>query len=294
MKRIIWVITAAAIVLSLSVGVLNFGAARRAEAEAVELARRIEKLDAEIRRARQQLADSVGEGEDLGGALRQTVAQKEKSTPAPELAPPLRPLGDLMQADPAMNALVKQWLRAELMLYGRRFYAKAGLSPAQIEKLQDLKLDAELEKIDLYATAKSQGLADNDPVLAKARKDADGRLRSAEKELLGEATFEEMRRAERQLPLTNFVMQVARLAPIEEPLTPAQCDQLLDTLINASSQHQKGGVPDLSTVDPKIVTQQMAKILTPVQFTALRTLTNHIELQKFNSQFFQEKKAAAK
>ena len=296
MKRMIWVITAAAIVLSLSVTAVDFGAARRTRAEAAELTRRSEKLEAEIRQARQQLADRMREGEDLGAALRQAVAQKEKPSPGlasiAESIPPRRPVGELMQVDPAINALVKQSLRAELMLYGGRFYAKARLSPAQIERLQDLKLDAELGKIDLYATAKSQGLADNDPALARMRKEAQERLESAEKELLGDAAFAELKRSESQQPLTNFVMQVARLAPIEEPLTPAQCDQLIDALSNASSQFQKGGAPELSTMDPTVVLQQAAQILTPVQFAALRTIANHIELQQLNRQFFRQKKQA--
>jgi hypothetical protein len=299
MKRIILVTTVALVSVGLIVAALKYRSARHAHDLASTRSDQGKGLDAEIAKTRDYLATRIHKAEEMQVALQQAQHQKVPTakTLAESKAPaqPRRDMADLMETNPSLRALFRQSFRANLGLQFQPFYDRAHLSPEQIEKFESLMTDAEQDKIDLRAAAKTQGLATNDPSLAKMRQQAYEKLQSAQKEILGDAGYQELQRYDRLQPLLGFTTSFGSLvAQTGNPLTASQCDLLLDVLSNASSQYQSGGRADLTTIDSKHVLQQAELILTPIQFAALQANANMIELTKLRAQFFQQKKAAAK
>lgn len=297
MKRPLWIALGLVAAVSLVVAGWSFRSAQRARAAEAELARDRRALDTESAQLHRQLAARREEMERLSTALREDRTPPGTPSPAPAApasAAPRRELADLLQADPALRALFRQSTRAELAMRFRPLYLHAQLSPAQIEKFEELMTDAEQGRLDLQAAAKAQGLAANDPALAGLRRSAADELARAQRETLGEEGFQVLQRVDRQEGMVQLLTQVARLAPVEQPLTPTQYQQLLDRFTQASSRYQKGGPVVISELDPEQVTQLSRQVLTPEQFAAMRTQTTHLELQRFMTQFYREKKAAAK
>jgi hypothetical protein len=305
MKRIIWLVTGIAVSISLIVAVLSLRTAQRSLSVASELANQNKRLAAEIADASQRLAARIRDEETLRSSLQQAQSQKEQLSSAGDakalatskapVQPPRRDLADLMEANPALRTLFKQSFRANLGLRFLSWYKKAHVSPEQIERFEVLMTDAEQDKVDLQAAAKTQGLMANDPSLANVRQQAAEKLRKAQKEILGDASYQSLLQDGRLRPLEGFTMSFASLvAYAGTPVSAPQIDQLLDVLGNASSQYQTGGRANLSTIDTKRMLQQAEPILTPVQYAALKANTNHIELSKLSDQFYQQKKAAAK
>ena len=299
MKRFIWVVTGVVASVSVVVAVLGFRSAQRFRRAASELANHNKQLDGEIADARQRLAARTEDEETLRSSLQQAQAEKLSSAPAsnaqPASPPPRRDLADLMEANPALRTLFKQSFRASLGLRFQPLYDRAHPSPEQIDRFEALITDAEQDKLDLQAAAKTQGLVANDPSLAKLRQQAAEKLRSAQKEILGDAGYQELQRYNRQQPLLEFTGTLAYLvAPTGTPLTAPQCDQLLEVLSNASSQYQTGGRANLNTIDSKRALQEAEQILTPIQFAAAQANANIVEIVKLQDKFYQQKKAAAK
>jgi hypothetical protein len=204
-------------------------------------------------------------------------------------------LSDLLEKNPDLRALFKQSFKANLAPSYQSMYASAHLSPEQIDRFEELMTEAEQDRLDLQAAAKTQGLATNDPTLAKTRQQAEEKLQSAQREILGDTGYQELERWNRQRPLRGFTSLLANLvAPSGEPLTAPQCDQLLDILSRTSSQYQAGGQADILTVDSKLAVQEAKPLLTPIQFSALQANANIVELKKLQDQFFRQKKTAAK
>ena len=155
--------------------------------------------------------------------------------------------------------------------------------------------EAEEDRLDVQTTTKAQGLAQNDPAFAKMRQQAEEKLQSAQKEILGDAGYLSLQQYNRLQPLLVFTTSVASdLAYAGNPLSAPQVDLLLDVLGNASNQYQTGGRADPVTVDSKRVLQQAEQTLTPIQFAAVQATTNQIELMKLQKQFYQQKKTDVK
>lgn len=305
MKRIIWLITCVVVSVGLVVTVRAFRSAQHSRVLVSEFESQSKKLDAEIHAAREQLATHTHTAEVLLADLQQAQNQKEKlgslaiATPPPVskglTATSRRELSDLLEKNPDLRALFKQSFKANLAPSYQSLYTKAHLSPQQIDNFEEFMTEAEQDRLDLLAAAKTQGLAANDPALAQMRQQADEKLQSAQKEILGDAGYQELQRFNRQRPLRNFTASLAGLvAQSGEPLAAPQCDQLLDILSSTSHQYLTGGRAELMTVDPKIVIQEAKPILTQVQFSALQANANFLELMKLSVQFYQQKKAAAK
>jgi len=305
MKRLIWILTGIAISASLIVAIVSFRSAQRSGTAASELANHNKHLAAEIADALQRLALRTQDEEALRLSLQQARSKKEQSSPAAgaksqaastaPLEPPRRDLADLMDANPALRTLFKQSVRANLGMQYLPWYGRAHLSSVQIEKFEDLMTEAEQDRLDVQTESRAQGLAPNDPAVAKMQQQAEKKLQSAQKEILGDAGYLSLQQYNRLQPLVGFTTSVASdLAYAGNPLSAPQVDLLLDVLGNASNQYQTGGRADPVTVDSKRVLQQAEQTLTPIQFAAVQATTNQIELMKLQKQFYQQKKTDVK
>jgi len=296
MKRFIWIVTGITVSASLIAAMLSFRSAQRSGIAASELANHNKHLAVEIDDARQRLAARTHDVETL---LQQVQSLKEPLVSAgpakPQLQPPRRELADLMEANPALRTLFRQSFRANLGMQFLPWYNRAHLSSEQTEKFEALLTDAEQDRLDLEAAAKTQGLAVDDPSLESVRKQANEKMQSAFKEILGDASLQSLHQYTRLQPLQGFTMGFARqLARAGNPLSTPQVDQLLDALGHSSNQYQTGGRVGLTTIDSKRMLQQAERILTPIQFAALQANANQIELVKLQKQFYQQKKTDAK
>jgi len=296
MKRFIWIVTGITVSASLIAAMLSFRSAQRSGIAASELANHNKHLSVEIDDARQRLAARTHDVETL---LQQVQSLKEPLVSAgpakPQLQPPRRELADLMEANPALRTLFRQSFRANLGMQFLPWYNRAHLSSEQTEKFEALLTDAEQDRLDLEAAAKTQGLAVDDPSLESVRKQANEKSQSAFKEILGDAGLQSLYQYTRLQPLQGFTMGFARqLARAGNPLSTPQVDQLLDALGNSSNRYQTGGRVGLATIDSKRALQQAELILTPSQFEAFQANANEIELMKLQKQFYQQKKTDAK
>jgi len=155
--------------------------------------------------------------------------------------------------------------------------------------------EAEQDKLDLNASAKAQGLAAGDPALKKMWQQNDEKLRSAQKEILGETGYQELQRYNRQEPLLSFTTMFALLtSETSTPFTSSQSGKLLNALSTASPSYQNGGNADLTTIDIPSALAQAKQVLSPNQYAALETNFSGLELWKLKEQYYQQKKSAAK
>jgi hypothetical protein len=293
MKRTIWISAAVLIAASLFIAVRSFRIARDSRTLETELYEKGRSLGEQIATTRVQLATLQNPASSL-----QAEAQKDKVTPSPAAIrkpTPRRDLADLMETNPALSALFQQSFRSNLGLRFRPFYSSAQLSPEQISKFEELMTEAEQDKLDLNASAKAQGLAAGDPALKKMWQQNDEKLRSAQKEILGETGYQELQRYNRQEPLLSFTTMFALLtSETSTPFTSSQSGKLLNALSTASPSYQNGGNADLTTIDIPSALAQAKQVLSPNQYAALETNFSGLELWKLKEQYYQQKKSAAK
>jgi hypothetical protein len=138
-------------------------------------------------------------------------------------------------------------LRARGQLDGRysALFARLRLSPAQLERLQQLLVDKQNTSRDVAAAMRSQGLstrrenADQMRSLVQtANAEIDNQIRSE----LGEAVFSQYQEYERTQPQRNFVDRVQqRLSYTSESLNEQQASSLVAILAQTSSSQTNPG-----------------------------------------------------
>jgi hypothetical protein len=135
------------------------------------------------------------------------------------------------------------------------FYRTAGLTPAQIETLEN-QTNAQWVQTAMVA---GNGVHPGDPQLP------DDQL----KEILGDQgfqRFQEFKRVQQLQGLINDASSMSSAAPI----TGAQADQLTTIIANASSSYQGGGNANPGTVDWNQVLVQSQGVLTEPQLASIR------------------------
>jgi len=294
MKRIVWISVTVLVAASLFIAIQLFFTARNARSLATELHNKDNRLTEQIIAARARLAAATRESVPPPPAQARTNTATPHPTATAKPAP-RRDLADLMEANPALRRLFQQSFRANLGLRFRPFYNVAQLSPEEIDKFEALMTEAEQDKLDLPASAKTQGLGANDPALKKMWQQNDEKLQNTQKEILGEAGYQELQRYNRQEPLLYFNTMLAFLASeTSTPLTASQCEKLQKVLSDASPTYQNGGKADLSTIDIPLAMVQAKQVLSPNQYAALDADFSGVVLCKLMDQFYQQKAATAK
>jgi hypothetical protein len=184
-------------------------------------------------------------------------------------------------------------LRARGQLDGRyaALFAKLRLSPAQLERLQQLLVDKQNTSRDVAAAMRSQGLstrrenADQMRSLVQtANAEIDNQIRSE----LGEAVYAQYQDYERTQPQRNFVDRVQqRLSYTGEALSEQQASSLVSVLAQASpaevSQPNRGplgfrgGGGNVTLTDASVA--QASAFLSGSQVKALQELQREQQAQ---------------
>ena len=156
-------------------------------------------------------------------------------------------------------------------------------------------IDAEQDRIDLESAAAAQGLKNNDPQIAKMRQQLQDKLQVAQKDVLGDAGYQELERLQRMQPVSYLPSQTAGLVDYtSDPLTVAQEQRLLEAVAASSSTFQKGGKADYSSVDWSLALPKAQALLTPSQYAAFKAYAQGGETSLLLKQFVQEQKTATK
>ena len=125
---------------------------------------------------------------------------------------------------------------------------------------------------DLNAAAQAQGFDVNDPAIVKLRGELYSSYEKAQRELLGEAGYRELKEFERTSSARDRIGSLAGLAAVSGvALTPVQIDQLLRAFADASPAYRKGGSASIADLDWTALEAAMGTILSAEQRTLFAT-----------------------
>jgi len=259
--------------------------ARRAEATAAAMAESQSSLDASIKAARGRMAASRQKEAVLRAALK--AAQVRQSTASTVRKTPAGPnRAALIATNPKVRAAYVRSFRANLTMKFLPLYHKLALSPAQIEKFEDLMTESEQEKLDLQAAAQSQGLAVSDPAMAALQQQQNEQLCGGEVELLGNAGYQELQQFDRIQPLEDPITRMAYAVAETAPITQSQVDQLLNVLANASGKFQAGGPADPISIDWPTALPQAGQILNVTQYANFKAAAQIAQVMALVNQYY--------
>ena len=253
----------------------GFRQARLEEAALTAIARNQAALDRSERQARET-------------AAARPAAPADAAKPATSGKPPSLP--SLLAADPKLMALYLKSFRAALPDRYGATYARIHLSPAVIDKFEEITTAQEGENMDLKAAAEAQGLTADDPGIAAMQRQANLDYRAQVTALAVEAGINPTQvKGENRLAtsdLQNLMGSLATTVALSPtPMTYAQLGQLGPILAAASPSFQSGGSIDRFTLDWDKALADASAVLPPVQLDGLRVMGNVFKVQAEAKQF---------
>jgi hypothetical protein len=260
-----------------AVGFHQAARARQASTAQLALASQQSGSRAEIARAEQELADweqARPQLEKEAASLRAIVIVNPRAAPGEEEA-------KKEQASVLNQEERARGYRSRLVAEYAPFYLKLGLNPEQIDRFETILTDRWQSMEDIAAVAKAQGADGQDSSVEKLREQAEVNMRQAEKALLSETGYRQLREYERTLPVRALTASLAeRLYYTEAPLNGAQAEKLTQILAESSQSYGEGIAADPEEIDwPKAMSQAQG-VLTPVQLAALEDKRQAIKWQK--------------
>ena len=283
-KAVIIVTAGVIVAVAARVTVDNARRASDSESALAAIARKVAGVDTEIRRMEGRLAAAEKDQTNLQSTLdglKKSVAAVVKS----QAAAPARK----QSADAALQALqqkirdfrndpkeqLRQLAARRLALgsiYGPLFRSLS-LSPAQSERFLDVTLKGEERQMDLSAVMRSQGLSEDDPMVAKLRGESDAGLQAALRELLGEAGYRQAQDYGRTSVVRELVSGLAGAAAVAGvPINAQQAEQLTYLLANASSRYRSGGPAEVAEIEWDKIDTPARAILSESQLTLFKTV----------------------
>lgn len=218
------------------------------------------------------------------------AATYAEARPAPA-APgsPARNYAAMMET-PEMQQLIALRARGQLDSRYADLFAKLRLSPAQLQRLQQLLADKQNTTRDVMAAMRSQGLStrrDNAEQTRSLIQDANAEIDAQIRAELGEAVFAQYQEYERTQPQRALVNRVSqRLSYSGEPLSEQQAAGLVSLFAEiapAPVQTPRGPLPGPGFAGTASLTDEAlaraATMLTPTQLAALRQLHQEQEAQ---------------
>lgn len=234
----------------------------------------------------QRLARARSESEKVRGTLAElekaaSAARKPGQVPSIESAGRPEPPKDfsklVKQATVGLDRPESQvrWF-ASRRTATRRLYAPLfrglNLDDAQREAFVAHKAKLDESNSDLNAAAHAQGFDINDPAIVKLRGEFYSSYEKAQRELLGETGYRELKEFERTSGARDRVGNLAGLAAVSGlALTPVQADQLVRAIAEASPAYRKGGNASIVDLDWPALEAAMGTILSAEQRTLFAT-----------------------
>jgi hypothetical protein len=245
----------------------NFRSARAIEATRSRVVAQRIRLDGEIEVAQERLM-----------AARRTRQRLEATLAGLKKAPVVVPRANrfatdaLLRANPRLQALYFNVLREQQRKNSAPLYHFLGLSPEQIEKMEDLNMEATERSEDLRWAAETERTSPADRDYRALEQQITDQLNTDTQALLGEAGYQQLQDLKRAAPVSYLVGQVgAAVAATVAPLSADQGARLTQILADASSSYQTGQEATLTTVNWDAALARAQGILSDPQLMALRT-----------------------
>jgi hypothetical protein len=277
------IIVVASVIIAVAAGVAWNDARRTGDAESAldAIARERAGTDAEIQRMEGRLVAAEGERKNLQSALdglQKSVAanvasQATASTTMRSAEAQMQQKIQELRNDPKeqIRRLVARRL-ALATIYGPLFRSLC-LSSAQSEKFLDATLKGEEQQMDLSAVMRSQGLSEDDPMVAKLQRESDAELQAAQRELLGEAGYRQAQDYGRTYVVRELVSGLAGAAAVAgTPITVQQAEQMTQLLANSSGHYRNGGPADVAEIEWDKIDTLARPILSESQLTLFKTV----------------------
>lgn len=182
------------------------------------------------------------------------------------------------ERDPKVQAVRLAAVQArDLERYGPLF-RKLGLTAEQIDRFNQITLRRreqtwDLRDIRAEAVAKGADVAATEQAVTRLRADATAEMEAAQRELLGEVGYRELREYERSLAPRSTVSALAGSAVLAGiPFSPAQAEQVTMILAQASSDYRAGKAATERTIDWTAADEQARGVLSAEQWELFRTI----------------------
>ena len=207
----------------------------------------------------------------------------------------------VLAKNPELQARYLAARRRDLGVTYGPYLAEAGLTPAQAEKFKDIKVAAVENAMDLNSTMRARGLAETDPAVQLLRSQSEEAMHAAERDLLGEAGYQQLAEYERKMPTREFVSGLAAsLVFSGDPISATQANQLTQILAEASESYRNGtqAISPGPNLDEPLRTRQPARepidsaqalararaVLSPAQYAAFEAeiIRNRTIIELFN------------
>ena len=281
MKAVIIVAAGVIVAVTAAVAWNNARGASAAESAFGILERKRTGIDAEIRRMEGRLAAAEKDQTNLQSTLdglKKSVAAVVKS----QAAVPARK----QSVDVALQQKIRDFrndpkeqlrqLAARRLALGSIYgplFRSLSLSPAQSERFLDVTLKGEERQMDLSAVMRSQGLSEDDPMVAKLRGESDAEIQAALRELLGQAGYRQAQDYGRTSVVRELVSGLAGAAAVAGvPINAQQAEQLTYILANASSRYRSGGPAEVAEIEWDKIDTPARAILSESQLTLFKTV----------------------
>jgi hypothetical protein len=270
-RKIAWVVLLGAFALGLGQWWRARSAGTRADAEIAAVRKRIDVIEAELRRTSQRpvMAGSnvppaaINGGAAAASAVAEIPTSKPNATTGPDAS-------QLLAAHRELVTKFEQAFRAQYAQDYAALYRRLGLSPAEAERFERRLFQDQLDKLDLSWTARTQGLKRDDPALQAVRRQQDAALETDLRAILGAEGYVALTHSRRAEGARSFINEVAAAMTLgERAMTRDQQDQLLQLVASHSQRYQQGGAAQRWDVDWDTVMAQAPRFLNPDQVVAL-------------------------
>jgi hypothetical protein len=300
MKTFLWITTVVVVALALFFARSSFLAARDARAALANLADKRAEMKTRMDAMQQQLTAAQRDEGELQTALSAAETQAAAAAAAKKKAASnVRPPNPdetlaLLEANPALRDLFKRSVKAGLGMKFRPYCLMAHLSPEQIEKFEEIMVQDAEDKMAFAAIVQKQGIASNDPAIPKMRAQMNDRFKASQKEVLGDAAYDQLQQLGRSEPIANFIANMSALVVDKSSMvTEAQALRLREVLTNASPTYQAGGKVEPGTIDWPRAIGEAQTFLSPPQLAAMRAQAQLPQLFTLVQKFYQQQPAPA-
>jgi hypothetical protein len=269
-------------------------AAQAADAALAAASQNQAALKASLQKAQARAAAREHEAATLQAELNARRAQRAAAArPPSERSNPRQAgpsLGTLLASDPKLMDLFLRSYRANLSGRFGAAYLKLGLTPAQIQKFEDLATAHEADQMDLQAAAEAQGLTEADPGITAMRQASNKQFRAAV--VAADIPIPPGVISPTRIgtpPTQQFVDQLATTVALSStPMTFAQVGQLTPILESAGISPLTGPQATSPTIDWQKIALQATGILSGPQLQALQVQTSLYQLGGLVKQFYSQ------
>jgi len=228
-------------------------------------------LAAELERARERGTATETRRTELQAALNELRNAKPVATATPA-APSAAPKAaapnprDLLLRDPKLQTLWLNSLHGNIARNYALFFATAGVTPAQVQRLEAAMIKRDEQLMDLSGAAQTQG-QDSQAAIATLQQQARADYEAAIRDVLGDEGVRQLQEYDQSASARVFVGGMAGMAVLEDvPLTPAQTERLTKIITTPPPQGagDRSGRNDQANWDA--ADSQVREFLTPKQF----------------------------